>query len=156
MYLTFCRKQCLAELEKSSCDFENSQLLSYFEKLKKTWFLHACRYLKNCNEFLRLKYLYMRLQNLYILKQIVNLQWSNNKVIHTSQLNYPLCFQMFMAPWKSLTPQVLLLEQKSYLLYINLCYQNLGYKIQTTILKNRMQSTLDAIIGENQSAAIKN
>ena len=25
----------------------------------------------------------------------------------------------------------------------------------TTILKNRMQTTLDAIIGENQSAAIK-
>ena len=33
---------------------------------------------------------------------------------------------------------------------------NLGYKIFTTILKNRMQTTLDDIIGSNQTAAIKN
>ena len=33
---------------------------------------------------------------------------------------------------------------------------NLVYKISTTILKNQMQKTLDIIIGENQSAAIKN
>ena len=39
-----------------------------------------------------------------------------------------------------------LLEQKSYLL---------GCKIYPTILKNHMQETLDAIIGENQSATIK-
>ena len=58
---------------------------------------------------------------------------------------------MFMTPWKSLAPWALLLVQESYLLYINL-----GYKIYTTILKNHMQATLDAIIGENQSAAIKN
>ena len=63
---------------------------------------------------------------------------------------------MFMTPWKSLAPWVLILEQESYLLYINLYYKNLGYKIYTTILKNRMQTTLDAIIDENQSAAIKN
>ena len=62
---------------------------------------------------------------------------------------------MFMTPWKSLAPWVLILEQESYLLYINLYYKNLGYKIYTTILKNRMQTTLDAIIDENQSAAIK-
>ena len=61
-----------------------------------------------------------------------------------------------MTPWKSLAPCMLLLEQESYLLYINLYYKNLGYKIYTTILKNRMQTTLDAIIDENQSAAIKN
>ena len=54
---------------------------------------------------------------------------------------------MFMTPWKSLAPWVLLLVQKSYLLYINSDYKNL--------LKNHMQATLDAIIGENQSAAIK-
>ena len=42
------------------------------------------------------------------------------------------------------------------LLYINLDYKSLGYKIYTAILKNHMQKTLDAIIGENQSAAIKN
>ena len=41
---------------------------------------------------------------------------------------------------------MLLLEQESYLLYINLYYKNLGYKIYTTILKNRMQTTLDTII----------
>ena len=58
---------------------------------------------------------------------------------------------MFMTPWKSLAPWALLLVQESYLLYINL-----GYKIYTTILKNHMQATLDAIIGEKQSAAIKN
>ena len=63
---------------------------------------------------------------------------------------------MFMIPLKSLAPWVLLLEQESHLLYINLDYKKLGYKIYTTILKNRMQKTLDAIIGENQSAAIKN
>ena len=63
---------------------------------------------------------------------------------------------MFMTPWKSLALWVLILEQESYLLYINLYYKNLGYKIYTTILKNRMQTTLDAIIDENQSAAIKN
>ena len=61
-----------------------------------------------------------------------------------------------MTPWKSLAPWVLILEQESYLLYINLYYKNLGYKIYTTILKNRMQTTSDAIIDENQSAAIKN
>ena len=57
---------------------------------------------------------------------------------------------------KSLAPWVLLLVQESYLLYINSDYKNLGYIIYTTILKNHMQATLDAIIGENQSAAIKN
>ena len=63
---------------------------------------------------------------------------------------------MFMTPWKSLAPWVLLLVQESYLLYINSDYKNLGYIIYTTILKNHMQATLDTIIGENQSAAIKN
>ena len=33
---------------------------------------------------------------------------------------------------------------------------NFDYKVYTTILKNRMQKTLDTIISENQSAAIKN
>ena len=61
-----------------------------------------------------------------------------------------------MTPWKSLAPWVLLLVQESYLLYINSDYKNLGFIIYTTILKNHMQTTLDAIIGENQSAAIKN
>ena len=63
---------------------------------------------------------------------------------------------MFMTPWKSLAPWVLFLVQESYLLYINSDYKNLGFIIYTTILKNHMQATLDAIIGENQSAAIKN
>ena len=62
---------------------------------------------------------------------------------------------MFMTPWKSLAPWVLRLVQKSYLLYINSDYKNLGYIVDTTILKNHMQATIDAIIGENQSAAIK-
>ena len=51
---------------------------------------------------------------------------------------------------------MLLLEHEPYVLYINLNYTNLGYKIYTTILKNHMQKTLDAIIGENQSVATKN
>ena len=63
---------------------------------------------------------------------------------------------MFMTPWKSLTPWVLLLEQESHLLYMNLDYKKLGYKIYTTILKNHMQKALDAIVRENQSVAIKN
>ena len=62
---------------------------------------------------------------------------------------------MFMTPWKSLSLWVLILEQESYLLYINVYYKKLGCKMYTTILKNRMQTTLDAIIGENQSAPIK-
>ena len=63
---------------------------------------------------------------------------------------------MFMTPGENLAPWVLLLVQESYLLYINSDYKYLGYKIYITILKNHMQTTLDAIIGENQSAAIKN
>ena len=42
------------------------------------------------------------------------------------------------------------------MLYINSNYTNLGYKIYTTILKNHMQKTLDATIGENQSVATIN
>ena len=64
---------------------------------------------------------------------------------------------MFMTPWKSLAPWVLvLLGQESYLLYINSDYKNLGCEIYTTILNNHMQTTLDTMIGESQSAAIKN
>ena len=100
--------------------------------------------------FLRLKYLYMRLQHLYILKQIINPQWPNSKIINSSQLKYPLSFSMFMTPWKSLAPWLLLLVQESYLLYINSDYKNLGYIIYTSILKTHMQATLDAIIGEKQ------
>ena len=59
-----------------------------------------------------------------------------------------------MLPWKSLKLWVLLLE--SYLLYVHLYYKNLGYKSYITILKNHMQTNLDAMIGENQSAATKN
>ena len=61
-----------------------------------------------------------------------------------------------MIPWKSLEPWVLLLQQESYLPYINLGHKNLGYKISTAILKNHMQKTLHAIFGQNQSTAIKN
>ena len=57
---------------------------------------------------------------------------------------------MFMTSSKILPPWVLLLEQEPYVLYINLNYTNLGYKIYTTILQNHMQKNLDAIIGENQ------
>ena len=64
---------------------------------------------------------------------------------------------MFMTPWKRLAPWVLvLLVQESYLLYINSDYKNLSYEIYIAILKNHMPATLDAIIGQNQSAAIKN
>ena len=38
---------------------------------------------------------------------------------------------------------------------MNSDYKSLGYEIYTTVLKNHMQATLGAIIGENQSAAIK-
>ena len=48
------------------------------------------------------------------------------------------------------------LEQEPYVLYVNSNYTNLGYNIYTTSLKNHMQKTLDAIIGENQSVATKN
>ena len=42
------------------------------------------------------------------------------------------------------------------MLYINSDYKSLGYTIYTTILKKHILKTLDAIIGKNQSAAIKN
>ena len=60
-----------------------------------------------------------------------------------------------MTPWKSLAPWALVLVQESKLLYINSDYKDLGYIIYTTILRNHMQATLDEIIGENQSATIK-
>ena len=61
-----------------------------------------------------------------------------------------------MTPWESLAPWVIFLVEESNLLYINSDYKKLGYKIYTTIFKNYMLTTLDAIIGvENQSAAIK-
>ena len=47
-------------------------------------------------------------------------------------------------------------EKTMHLLYINSDYRNLDNSIYATILKNQMQATLNAIIGENQSAAIKN
>ena len=62
---------------------------------------------------------------------------------------------MIMTPWKSLAPWVLPLVQEPYLWYIHLYQQNLGHKIYTTIIKNHMKKTIDAIIGEKQSAAIK-
>ena len=60
-----------------------------------------------------------------------------------------------MTSWKILAPWVLLLVQESYLLSINSGYKNLRYIIYTAILKNNIQATLDAIIGENQSAAVE-
>ena len=63
---------------------------------------------------------------------------------------------MFMTFSKGLAPWMLLLEQEPYVLYINSTYTHLGYKIFTTILKNYLQKTLDAVIGENQSVATKN
>ena len=62
---------------------------------------------------------------------------------------------MFVTSWKSLAPWVLIVVQESHLLYINSDYKNLGYKIYTIIPKNHMRTTLDAIIGEKQSTAIK-
>ena len=98
----------------------------------------------------------MRVQNLYINSQIINPQWSNSRVINTSQLNYCLSCQMFMTPPKSLAPWALLLQQEPYVLYLNLNYTNLRYEIYTEILKNHMQKSLNANIGENQSVATKN
>ena len=71
-------------------------------------------------------------------------------------MSYPLSFEMFMTHGKILAPWVLFLEQESYLSYIDLDYKNVDYKIYATIFKNRIQKTLDAIIGRNQSAATKN
>ena len=50
---------------------------------------------------------------------------------------------------------ILLVQEPICNQYINLYYKNLGYKIYTAIPKNYMRATLDAIIGEKQSAVIK-
>ena len=46
---------------------------------------------------------------------------------------------MFMTHEKKLETWVLLLEQESYLSYINLDYKSLDYEIYTASLKNGMQ-----------------
>ena len=65
---------------------------------------------------------------------------------------------MFMAHGESLAPWVLLLEQESHLQFIEKVIKRILQTTDpyTTILKNRLQKTLDTIIGEeNQSAPIK-
>ena len=64
---------------------------------------------------------------------------------------------MFVTPGESLASWVLLLEQELYLSYIKKVIKEI---LQTTdpykaIPKNQLQRTLDTIIGENQSTAIK-
>ena len=63
---------------------------------------------------------------------------------------------MFMTPGKRLAQWLLLLNQESHLSYMK---KEIKKILQTTdpyiaVLKNRLQKTLDTIIGENQSAVI--
>ena len=63
---------------------------------------------------------------------------------------------MFMSPGKSLASWVLLLEQESYLSYIKKVLKTIFETTDpyTTIIMNKLEETLNTIIGENQSAAI--
>ena len=64
---------------------------------------------------------------------------------------------MFMTPEECLVSWVLLLEQESYLSYIKKVIKKIVQTTDpyTTILKNPLQKTLDKVIAENQSPAIK-
>ena len=100
----------------------------------------------------------MRLQNLLILKHN---KFPGNDGL-TAEFHIYLSNELFLIllnnydSWETFGTMVLFLEQESYLSCINLDYKNLNYKIYSTVLKNRMQKTLDATIGENQSATIIN
>ena len=63
-----------------------------------------------------------------------------------------------MTPGKGLVPWVLLLEQQSYLPYIKKVVKKILQTTgpYTTILKNRLQKTLDTIIGDIQTVVKKN
>ena len=64
---------------------------------------------------------------------------------------------MFVTPEECLVSWVLLLEQESYLSYIKKLIKKILQTTDpyTTILKNPLQKTLDKVIAENQSPAIK-
>ena len=64
---------------------------------------------------------------------------------------------MLTTPGESFAPWVLLLEQESYLSYIKKVIKMILHTTDPyiTILKSQLQKALDAIKGENQSAAIK-
>ena len=64
---------------------------------------------------------------------------------------------MFVTPEECLVSWVLLLEQESYLSYIKKVIKKILQTTDpyTTILKNPLQKTLDKVIAENQSPAIK-
>ena len=142
MHLIFCRKQYLSELEKTFLRIRKFFVVpKTFSKIKKTWFLHVYKYISRTTVIFETEI------SLHEVPKSINSQ-TNNKSSMAYQQSYK-CFSIKLSStlldvhdsFESFAPQVLLLAQESYLLYINSDHKNLGYIISAAIFNNYMQAT---------------